>query len=117
MTISVVTNDIDVTHPVKLSLLDKSGAHVILTVSIADHAPITHAFDFNEGELLVPVDLKPGKYGCSFTVQAFKHPSTPSGMYSSELRFNKKSAGRADGNIQPPRTFDVGFGDFTLTVN
>ena len=77
MTISVVTEDIDVTHPVKLSLIDHSGAHVILTVSIADHAPVTHAFDFNEGELLVPVDLKPGKYGCSFTVQAFKHPSAP----------------------------------------
>jgi len=115
MTITVVTNDVEVSRPVKLTLADHSGAHVILTVSIENRPPITHVFDFEVGELRVPLSLPKGKYHCSLTVQAFKHGAL-NGMYASEILFNKKSAGRADGNIDPPATFDVGFEDFNLTV-
>lgn len=116
MSIPVVTRDVAVTQPVVLQLKDNSGAHVILTVSIQDRAPVTHAFAFDEGELKVPLDLPPGRYGCSFTVQAFKHGAL-NGMFDSEILFNKKSAGRAQGNIASGRSFDVGFDDFTLTVS
>jgi hypothetical protein len=115
MSIAVVTKDVAVTQPVVLQLKDASGAHVILTVSIENRAPVTHAFAFDEGELKVPLDLPPGSYDCSFTVQAFKHGAL-SGLYDSEMLLNKKSAGRAKGNIAAARSFDVGFDDFKLTV-
>ena len=116
MSIAVSTTDVAVTRPVTLQLKDASGAHVILTVSMENRPPVSHAFTFDEGELKVPLDLPAGSYDCSLTVQAFKHGAL-SGMYDSEILFNKKSGGHAEGNIASGRTFDVGFGDFKLTVS
>lgn len=115
MTIAVQTTNVSVSHPIKLALIDNSGAHVILTVSIEGRPPISHAFDFESGELSIPLDIEAGSYPCSLIVQAFKHGAL-SGTFDCELRFNQKRAGAAKGSIPSPDTADVGFGQFTLTV-
>jgi hypothetical protein len=114
MTIQVAAEDVDVSRPIQLTMSDSSGAHVILTVSIENRPPLTHVFDSERGELMVSLDLPAGTFHCAFTVQAFR--SELNGMVSSAIAFNKKSTGRAKGSIDDGATFDVGFDDFTLTV-
>jgi hypothetical protein len=113
--IKVKTSAVNASNPIELKLIDRSGAHVILTVSIEGQPPISHAFDFNEGELSAPVKLKKGSYACTFTIQSFKHGAL-NGMYDSALAINGQRAASAQGNIPSGRTNDVGFGDFTLVV-
>lgn len=115
MTITVTATNLSVARPIKLSLIDNSGAHVILTVAIEGRPPISHVFDFDTGDVNVPLDIAPGKYSCALVVQAFKHGAL-NGMYDCELQLNRKQAGKAKGSIQPPDPADVGFGQFTLTV-
>jgi hypothetical protein len=115
MTIVVGTTNIQASAPVEFALTDKSGAHVILTVSVEGQPPITHGFDFAEGTLVVPLDLKRRSYRCTFVIQAFKHGAL-SGMFASALTVNGQLAASASGNIPAGRQNDVGFGDFTLVV-
>jgi hypothetical protein len=115
MAIVVTTNNTQATAPIEIALIDKSGANVILTLSIQGRPPITHSFTFDEGTLLVPIDLKKGHYECTFVIQAFKHGAL-NGMYASSLEINQQLAASASGKIPSGKSFDVGAGDFDLIV-
>ena len=116
MAITVGVSDAQVIKPVEFKLIDRSGAHVILTVAIEGLPPITHAFDPQDGDTLVaPVDLPAGVYRCAFVVQAFKHAALNT-MFACALTVNEQLAGSASGAIPAGQNFDVGSGPFKLTV-
>lgn len=115
MNIDVLTNDVQARTPLEFTLIDRSGAHVILTVSIEGRPPIRHSFDFDEGTLTVPVELKRGEHRCSLVVQALKHGAL-NGMYDTALTLNGQPAAMAKGRIPSGRTNAVGIGDFVVQV-
>jgi hypothetical protein len=117
MVIAVTTKNPSVKLPVQFEMQDRSGAHIELTAAIHNLPPVSHAFAFNEGEVITQIDgiTKPGTYKCIFIVQAFKHKAL-NRMYDVALTVNGKPAAAAIGTIPSSRTNDVGFGDFTLTV-
>lgn len=115
MAIIVATHSVQASAPIEIALLDKSGANIILTLSIQGRPPITHSFTFDEGTLLVPIELKKGRHECTFVIQAFKHGAL-NGMYDSSLQINQQLAASASGKIPSGKSFDVGAGDFELIV-
>lgn len=116
MAIQVKTQDLQTrARPVEFTLVDRSAAHVTLTLVIEGRMPITHSFVFNEGDLKISMALAPGAHRCSFVVQAFKHGALGP-MYDSGLIVDGQRAAHAAGHIPDGRTNDVGFGDFVLTV-
>lgn len=117
MTIVVNTHNVTAALPVRAELTDASGAHVELTLLVGNLPPIRHAFAFTEGMVSVPLqDLKAGTHKCTLIVHAFKHKLSPNRMFDVNVTLNGQVAATARGNIPQPRTNDVGFGDFTLTV-
>jgi len=117
MTIKVKVADVATTAPVELKMTDRSGAHVELLVAFADRPPLRHAFDFSMGDVVVPLDnLAPGKNKCTFIVQAFWHAQSLNRAYHAELSVAGTVVASAKGSIPKSRTNDVGFGDFTITV-
>ena len=117
MAIVVTTQNIAAASPVQLEMLDRSGAHVELTVLIGNLPPIRHAFDFTEGTVSVPLqDLKKGRHRCTVIVHAFKHRLSLNRMYDVGVGISGQVAASAQGNIPAARGNDVGFGDFVLTV-
>lgn len=117
MTIVVNTQNVSVPLPVQVEMLDRSGAHVELTVLVGNLPPIRHAFDFTEGVVTVPLPkLKKGKHRCTLIVHAFKHKLSLNRMYDVGVGISGQVAASAKGNIPSGRNNDVGFGDFVLTV-
>jgi hypothetical protein len=117
MTITIQAHDIVAQLPISVAMTDSSGSHVELILLIGTLEPIRHAFAFTEGTITIPLpDLKPGKYKCTFVVQAFKTKATPNRMYNVALDINGSSVARCKGNIPQDRSNDFGFADFELTV-
>jgi hypothetical protein len=117
VTIIVNTQNVTTQAPVQADMTDASGAHVELTLLVGNLPPIRHAFAFTEGTVSIPLDgLKPGTHKCTLIVHAFKHKLSLNRMYDVNVTINGIVAATAKGNIPQPRTNDVGFGDFTLTV-
>jgi hypothetical protein len=108
--------NVNVSNPVSVTLIDKSGAHVVLTMAMRQHAPISHQFSYYEGAYLANLPkLPPGIYECAFIVQAYQYQAM-NGMYDSHLEINGQNVAGANGIIPQNQSFDSGFGSFMLHV-
>ena|SRR5579875_3561524 len=109
-------SNINVSNPINVTLIDKSGAHVVLTMAMKQHAPISHQFSYYEGAYLANLPtLSSGIYECAFIVQAYEYQAMNK-MYNCHLEINSQNVANAVGNIPPNQHFDSGFGSFILHV-
>lgn len=114
--IIVSTTDATVDHPLNVTMIDASGAHVVLTVTISGLPPLSHAFSYYEGSYTGVVDkLTPGRHACSFTVQAYKYEAL-NGKYDAILQINGQTISHVVGLIPPGQGADSGMGVFSLDV-
>jgi hypothetical protein len=114
--INVSVEDISVENSIVVTLIDDSGCHVVLTLSIRGQPPLSHAFSFYEGYFNARMPrLNPGVYDCSFTVQAYDYYGMNK-MYDSKLQINGKTICHVKGNIPKDKPSDSGTDSFQLII-
>jgi hypothetical protein len=117
MAIDITVQNAIVGTTKEVALVDRSGAHVELTLLIGNEPPIHHAFAFSQGNVAVQLpNLKVGNHKCTLVVQAYKHKLSVNRSYDIRCQVGQTAVATAVGNIPTGRNNDVGVGDFVLTV-
>jgi hypothetical protein len=114
MSIAIETRDTSVTNPMMLELVNHSGANVEVFVFIGSRFDASHAFDFEQSAVEIPVTgLSAGPQLGVIMVRAEKNLNR---MYSVLAMLNGEIVALADGNIETEDGKDSGVDTFTVTV-